>query len=263
MLKTDCTFFYGLKLSIVDKNSLLTIFLTAIENNVKIVCYGYSFGAINLMRKYHQIYLLGNSAEIVLADGRPFYIFCKMLNYPLISDISIPNAVFYALELADKSRCSVLLLGANQEINNKACETLSKNYINIKTITGINGYFNEEEEDDVVKLINNYSPDIILIGMNSPKKENFVLRNKNNLNSKIIIPCGGMIDVLGGKTKVAPSFIKKIGLASFYRLIQEPRRLFKRHMAGYLFITFKFLPILFFNIITKNKEFNIPSLFKI
>lgn len=256
--------FYGLKLSIIDRNTFLNKVCYTIRENEKTVCYGYSFGAINLMRKYHQICQLGNTADIMLADGRPFYLLCKLLKYPLISDISIPNAVLSILELADRNGYSILLLGANQEINAKACERISENYRTIKSVNGINGYFADNEEGNIVDLINNYSPDILLIGMNSPKKESFVLRNRTKLNTKFIMPCGGMIDVLAGKIKVTPDFIKKIGLASFYRLFQEPRRLFNRHLGGYIFIVFYFLPALLFNITLKaNKKFSIPAFLRI
>ena len=68
-----------------------------------------------------------------------------------------------------------------------------------------------------------------------------------------------MIDVLASKAKMTPKILKKMGLASIYRLIQEPTRLFKRQMYIYSFWV-KFFPTLLYNSIF-NKEFSIPNYF--
>lgn len=256
--------FYGLRLSIIDEKIFLNSVNNTVIKNKKTICYGHSFGSINLMRKYPQIYELGNQAEIMLVDGRPFYYLCKILKIPLMQSISIPQAVHYTLNLADNNGYSLFLLGADEVTNSQACKLVKSNYQGIKSVHGIHGYFEDQDQNRIIDLINKFSADILLIGMNSPKKERFVLRNKNELNAKLIIPCGGMIDVLAGKTKVTPIFIKKLGLASFYRLYQEPRRLIKRHLSGYFYILLFFLPIVLYNIvIKKNKRFSIPVFLKI
>lgn len=256
--------FYGLKLSIIDERIFLESIVNAIATKDKLICYGYSFGSINLMRKYHQIYELGNIAEIMLVDGRPLYLLCRLFKLPLISDISIPQAVYYILSLANQYGYKILLLGATEKDNSLACKLIRLKYKNIKSVHGIHGYFQENEECMILDQINSTSSDILLIGMSSPKKEQFVLRNRDKVNTKILVPCGGMIDVLAEKTKVTPKMIKKLCLASFYRLIQEPNRLFIRQLKCYLYILTFFIPIFFYNvIIKKNVRFNIPKILKI
>jgi len=124
---------------------------------------------------------------------------------------------------------------------------------------GIDGYFSKSDEPDIVKKINNINPDILLIGISSPKKELFADKWRNRINAPIIVPCGGMIDVLAGKTKITPRFVKNIGLAWFYRFIQEPRRLFGPISQWLPTFMFKILPSMLYATLFK-KDLSIPDL---
>lgn len=256
--------FYGLNISVFQKKEILDYFKYVIENNKKIVCYGYSFGAIAYMTKYKEIFQYGNQSDIILADGRLFYLFLKIYKIPIVSDISIPDIVNLTLDLANKNKYSILLFGSTQETNDLATENIKKKYPNIITKKGINGFFKNEEGRGIVKKINEIKPDILYIGISTPIKERFSIEKKDDLNVRIIIPCGGMIDVLSGKSRQSGKVIKKVGLASLYRLIQEPKRLHKRYFFIYTFILFNFLPVFIWNtIFLKKRNFNIPLYYKL
>ena len=256
--------FYGLKLSLFSKLELIQRIIDVILNNEKIICYGYSLGTIYLMKKSPEIYTYGNQADILVTDGRLLYLFAKILNFPLRCDISIPNLVKLLLEFANEHKLSVFLLGADKETNSNAVRNLRLAYPNIIVPDGIDGYFKHEEENDIIARINRVSPDIVLIGISSPIKERLAFTWKDRLNTKIIVPCGGMIDVFAGKTKQSPNLIKKLGLASVYRIIQEPKRILKRNLKIYYYVFFKFLPIFFLKVILKrDKNFSIPEFLNI
>jgi UDP-N-acetyl-D-mannosaminuronic acid transferase (WecB/TagA/CpsF family) len=80
----------------------------------------------------------------------------------------------------------------------------------------------------------------------------------------IIIPCGGMIDVFAGKVKLASPFLKKIGLATLIRVIQEPRRQLWLNILIAYETFFKIIPKTLYEVkIKKNKNFKIPSIYGI
>jgi len=256
--------FYGLKLSAFNITSLTDYVKQCIQRNNKIICYGYSLGTIALMKKYPQIFLYGRQADIIVTDGRPFYFLLKALGTRIGDNLSIPNLVNLVLDLCEKNRFSIMLIGASSETNIRAAKNIGLRYKNIKIYPGHDGYFDDNTENQVVDLINNYSPEVVFIGISSPRKEILACKWKAECSTKIIIPCGGMIDVLAGITKQTPHFIKKIGLASVYRVMQEPKRLLKRNLEIYIFCFFKFLPALIKSILlSKNKNFNIPAFCKI
>jgi UDP-N-acetyl-D-mannosaminuronic acid transferase (WecB/TagA/CpsF family) len=90
--------------------------------------------------------------------------------------------------------------------------------------------------------------------MSTPKKEEFVIRNKGKIGATLIIPCGGMVDVLAGKTTRSPRWVKRMGLATFYRIAQEPRRLMRIHMKMVLEAIFRLMPITWWNLITQKRR---------
>jgi len=251
--------FYGLGVDEFSLDELEKMLLFAINNKQKKILYGYSMGTIPYLIKIPEIYKYGEKSDILITDGRLFYLMCKYIKkIPLKSDISIPLTVYLLLSIANKTNKNVYLLGADEATNNKAKSEILSLFPNIKSCLGHHGYFQENEYNKIINDINLSCTDILLIGITSPTKEIIAYNWKNLLNVGVIVPCGGMIDVLAGKSKLTPYFFKKLGLASVYRLLQEPKRLFKRYLFIYSYILFKFLPRLIWNVfIIRNKHFSV------
>jgi N-acetylglucosaminyldiphosphoundecaprenol N-acetyl-beta-D-mannosaminyltransferase len=172
-----------------------------------------------------EIIEITNDFEIILLDGRGFYQLMKYTDHPLKSEIYTSWFTLELLKKAAKNDYSVMILGATEEINLAATSKIKNDY-KVKTVhPGINGYFTPEEEDKIVEQINKFAPDILLVGISTPKKELFAHNHRHHLNVRIIHLCGGMVDVIAGKTKITPKWIKKLGFAWLYRIMQEPRRL--------------------------------------
>ena len=254
--------FIGLSISIFELSELKKYIKNVVEHNAAKVMYGYSLWTITALKKYPELYKYAEQSDVLVTDGRPFFLLAKFHGLPLKHDISIPNLVFLTLDLANKNGWSVFLLGADKQINEKAQINVRKKYSNIKNIDGIDGYYSSDQSEEIKKKIKKFAPNILLIGTSSPDKERIAVEWKNSVNANIIIPCGGMIDVLGGKTKVTPVLLKKLGLASFYRLSQEPRRLYKKMITVYSFILFKFIPLYFYYVLfLNNQKFSIYDYF--
>ena len=249
---------FGLKVSSFELKEIDEFFYSTIHNKNGIVLFGHSLGYITLFKKYPGLYEIINSFDLLVCDGTQFNWYCYLNGFKLKTVISIPNITNYTLEYANTNSLSVLLFGAKEEINKKAIENLQKKYPNIKMLPGINGYYKQTEEKEIVARIKNQKPHILLIGISTPIKEKFVHTYRAELSSNIIIPCGGMIDVYSGYAKQSPPWVKKMGFATPFRIIQEPRRLFIPHTRMILEIFLKILPITFFNrVVLQKKNFNI------
>jgi N-acetylglucosaminyldiphosphoundecaprenol N-acetyl-beta-D-mannosaminyltransferase len=249
---------FGMKVSSYCLDELEKLFNNTLHSNRNIVLYGYSFGLLPLFKKYPDIFPVINSFDVLVCDGTQFHWFCSLYGFKIKTVMSIPDITNYSLEYANRHNLKVLLFGGKKEINIKANEKLVKRYPNINFLEGIHGYFDEPEENDILERINVLSPDILLVGISTPVKERFVYKYRNILSTSIIIPCGGMIDVYSGFTKQTPRRIKKIGLASPYRIIQEPKRLFALHTWMIYETLFKILPLAFYNrVLLGKKRFNL------
>ncbi len=255
----------GLSISQIENRKKLEEYVIySIETKNNKIVYGHSLGNIPVMIEHPDIYKYGEQADLMISDGRPFYILSKMMHLTVGYEISIPNFVFLCLNLANVHSYRVFLLGAEFEINRNAINNIKSNYPNIIAIEGHHGYYKNENLNIVVAKIEDFKPNILLIGTSSPKKEKLAVEFRERFIGNIIIPCGGMIDVLAGKTKVSPGWIKRFGLASFFRVMQEPKRLLRRYIHIYFFLFFKLIPILILRVgILRDIDFSIPEYFKI
>jgi len=87
-----------------------------------------------------------------------------------------------------------------------------------------------DENRVYIEKINSCNPDIIWIGLGAPKQEIWMYENYRKINRGIMIGVGAGFDYLAGNTKHAPQWMKSMALEWLYRLIQEPRRLWKRYL---------------------------------
>lgn len=133
------------------------------------------------------------------------------------------------LKICEKSQdysSKIFLYGSKQEIANKTAKELKNKYPNIKIVDNCNGYVDEEK---AVKQIIKSKADILFVGLGSPKQEEFIINNKEKLkNVKIIMPVGGSFDVISKTKKRAPKWMIKCNIEWLYRLLQEPKRIFRQ-----------------------------------
>lgn len=178
-----------------------------------------------------------NSASLNLCDGIGLMIASKLKKKPLKSRVTGYDTSIKILELMNERGLSLFLLGAKPGIAEKAIEKINHDYPNIIIAGFNNGYFNGshnghascDEEEALIEKINDSKADAIFVGMGAGYQEKFIYYNKDKLKTKLAIANGGVIDVLAGNVKIAPAFIRKIGMEWLYRLVKEPKR-FKRQL---------------------------------
>ena len=218
------TYFLGMGISIFTEAEYTNFIEEILKNDKPNILYGYTLLLMPTIKKNPDMIEYCNTFELLVTDGRGFYLLAKLFGAPLKLDLSIPNMVISVLKIADANGYSVLVFGGKEDTNNKAIINLRRNYPNAKILDGISGYYDQNLEKDIVEKIAKEKPDILLIANSSPRKEKFAFDNKLKLNSKVIIPCGGMVDVFAGDVSLTPMWLKRLGLAWLYRLFQEPRK---------------------------------------
>ena len=261
-MSIDWINFFGLKLSVFTNTELLEYIKHVINTKRKAICYGYSFGTLPYFKKYPEIAIFSNQFEVSLCDGRGLYLLSKALGYKLKSDLSIPNFSNKILEIADKERFSMMLIGSSRENNLNATKKIRETYKNAIVYDGYDGgMFTPEDQIKTVEVINKFRPDILFIGVSCPKKENFAYLWKERLEVSIIVPFGGAIDILSGKSKPIPKLVKKLMLGALWRFFQEPKRLFRDSIINSFSTLFLMIPSLLFTHYVLRKEFSIPKFY--
>ena len=248
----------GLPVNNISKREVYSELQQCIEQKDKLLIYGLCVGSMaRLKEKKRNLPFLLSKFDLIVPDGSAIPLLGKIFKVQVNETIPITELSLDCLRLANERRLTVFLFGASEEMNSQAIVNLRKKFPDAIIPDGINGYYNKEEEPKIVERINSTKPDILLIGMSYPLKEEFAVKFSGKLYPSIIIPCGGAIDVFAGKTKRPPRIIKKLMLTWIYRWIQEPERLSIKDDLRFLFFTF---PILFLKHLL-NIEKN-PSLLK-
>lgn len=170
-----------------------------------------------------------NSA-LVVADGLPLIWLSKLLGTPLPERVAGIDLVQSLVKNAAQSGESVYLFGAKAATVQKVAAYF-KNENPDLILAGVDdGYYTKEEEADRVKKIRESGAGLLVVAMGVPRQEKFLGENWDKLGVKLAIPVGGSFDVIAQEKKRAPMLLQKIGMEWFYRMCQEPRRLFMRYL---------------------------------
>lgn len=170
------------------------------------------------------------SASIVNPDGQSVVWAARLLGIPIKERVTGIDLMQDLIHQASLHGLRIYLLGAHANTVSILADSIVDQY-DEKLVAGFaDGYFVEQDEASIVHKINDANPDMLFIGISSPKKEEFVLRNADALNVGLIMGVGGSFDVLAGKTSRAPLWMQHSGLEWLYRLIQEPGRMWKRYL---------------------------------
>mgnify|MGYP000427220215 FL=1 len=166
-----------------------------------------------------------NNSDLLIADGAGVVLASKILGKPLKEKVSGIDLVKRILENAKNRPTSFFILGAKPGVAETAAKNIEAQYPGAVIKGCQHGYFSEDEEESIIKKINNSGAEILLVGLGAPKQEKWIHRNAPKLNCRVAIGVGGTIDVFAGTASLAPEFMRRAGLEWLYRLIKEPWRL--------------------------------------
>ncbi len=170
------------------------------------------------------------SCDLILADGVPVVWASRLLGRPLPERVAGIDLMLRMLCRGNEHAYRVYCLGATEDVLATAVDKITVDYPYVDVVGRHHGYFTLQEEPDIVAAIACANPDILLVGMSSPKKERFLARWSHQLGVSVCHGVGGSFDVLAGKVRRAPLFCQRLGLEWLYRVCQEPRRLWRRYL---------------------------------
>ncbi|WP_373207922.1 WecB/TagA/CpsF family glycosyltransferase [Clostridium paraputrificum] len=182
-------------------------------------------------KEFQRIY---QNADLILTDGMPLVWISKYLGNPIKEKVSGSDLFPKVCELANNKGYKMFLLGAAEGVAKKAACKLREKYVNIDIVGTYSPQYGFEEEiyeiNKIIDIINSCRPDILVVGLGAPKQEKFIYKYKETLNVPISLALGATIDFEAGNVKRAPKWMSNNGLEWLYRLIKEPRRMFKRYI---------------------------------
>ena len=182
------------------------------------------------MQKDKDLYDSVVNCDIINADGQPVVWAARTLGKHLPERVAGVDLMQNLVKLAAKKKYKVFFFGGREEVVKKVAEKYAGLY-SPDIIGGYrNGYFKPDDEPDIARQIADSKADILFVAISSPKKEIFLNKYKDLIDMPFIMGVGGSFDVVSGLIKRAPVWMQNCGLEWFYRLCQEPRRMWKRYL---------------------------------
>ncbi len=183
--------------------------------------------------EFYQIY---KTADYRICDSQILYLASRFLGQPIVEKISGSDLfpAFYRYYQSDET-VRIFLLGASEGVAQRALEQINQTVGRDMVVQAHSPSFgfekNEQECLDIIDLINASGANVLAIGVGAPKQEKWIFQYRDQLTSiKTFLAIGATIDFEAGNIARSPKWASTVGLEWLYRLICEPKRLWKRYL---------------------------------
>jgi len=170
------------------------------------------------------------ASDVIFADGMSVVWASRLLGSPLPERVAGIDLMHAILASGNSLGWRVYCLGGEPGVIDAAAAALRSAYPGIRFVGWHHGYTAADDEPALVARIAALEPDVLFVGMTSPRKEVFLARWQDVLRVTVCHGVGGSFDIAAGKARRAPLAWQQAGLEWLYRVLQEPRRLWRRYL---------------------------------
>ena len=178
------------------------------------------------------------NGDVLIPDGVSIVKACKRIKAKSQPKERIAGWDLFEFEMSklEKKGGTVMFMGSSQKVLDLIVKRAAKVYPHLKVVTYSPPYkpeFSDEDNTAIIEAINNANPDILWIGMTAPKQEKWTYSHWNELNIHCHVgTIGAVFDFFAGTVERAPIWWQEHGLEWLYRLLKEPKRMWRRYIIG-------------------------------
>lgn len=233
-------FILGVKISAINMHDACSLVENAILKRYKIYICVCPVSTIMECKKNATVLKSVNSADLVTPDGMAVVWLGRMRGHKNIRRVYGPELMQNICDISKEKGYKNYLYGSTRDTLNKLQEKLTKQYPGLVIRGSFSPPFRQltkNEDEEIVKEINGSNPDIVWVGLGSPKQDLWMHEHRNRINAPIMIGVGAAFDFLAGTKPQAPRWIRDNGFEWLFRFITEPKRLWRRYLIhNFLFI---------------------------
>ncbi|MBW4608381.1 MAG: WecB/TagA/CpsF family glycosyltransferase [Hassallia sp. WJT32-NPBG1] len=230
-------------LSIPELNFLIA---ESIEQNQKWIIANHNLHSLYLYHHDPKMQAFYAKADYIHIDSMPLVFIGKLLGFPLKREQRVTYAdwVWPLMAEAASKSWRVFYLGSKPGVAEQGASILRQRFPGLQ-IACAHGYIDmcQDSKDNLATLaaINAYKPDVLMVGMSMPRQEHWILDNLEHIHTNAILPSGACIDYVAGVVATPPRWMGRFGLEWLYRLLSEPKRLWRRYLLEPWFLARLFL----------------------
>lgn len=185
-----------------------------------------------------------NDFDVIAPDGQPVRWALNRLYHAGLPDrVCGPELMLRLCERAAAEGIPIYLYGSSPDVIDALCANLAEQYDGLIIAGAESPPFRKlsaEEDDDMVRRINDSGAAIVFIGLGCPKQDHFAADHRDRIRG-VQVCVGAAFDFHAGRKKIAPGWMQRRGLEWVFRLVQEPRRLWRRYLVTNTLFIQKFL----------------------
>lgn len=187
-------------------------------------------------RRYRAIL---HEADLVYADGTGVVWASHLTDASLSQRITLGDVLPDLCRLAVERKLRLFFLGGRPGVAQQAAERLTRQYPGLEIVGTHHGFFSREDEPGIISHINQAQPHLLLVGMGVPKQEKWIWRHREELRVPVLWGVGALLDYSAGEIPRAPVWLRRMGCEWFFRLLVEPKRLWRRYLLGNAFFAMR------------------------
>ncbi|HTD47401.1 MAG TPA: WecB/TagA/CpsF family glycosyltransferase [bacterium] len=189
-----------------------------------------------------------NTAGLVTPDGMPLVWLSRLMGFPHVQRVYGPDLMLALCSHSATRGYRHFFFGGDRDVPDRLTANLQRRFPGLLVAGAYAPPFRPltaDEDDRIVRTINDAAPDIVWVGLGTPKQEYWMARHVGRLRAPVLIGVGAAFDFHAGVKKQAPVWMRGSGLEWMFRLLSEPRRLWSRYLVkGPIFLSLLFLQML-------------------
>ena len=192
----------------------------------------HSYNVAQMDREFYKALM---KSDMLIPDGVGIVFALRFLANVRINKIAAWELMIYELENLNKIGGKCFFLGSSQHVLDLVVHRASKEYPNVKIASYSPPYkavFTDEDNNKMIEAVNAFAPEVLFVGMTAPKQEKWIAAHFDRLNIKHSGSIGATFDFYAGTIKRAPAWLVNKNLEWFYRLVREPKRVWRRYILG-------------------------------
>lgn len=174
-----------------------------------------------------------NKADLIVPDGRPIFWAQRLLGARNAEQVRGQDIMTSLCRISGKKKLNIGLYGgSSDELLKEVVGNLKSSYPDIRIEYTYSPPFrplSSDEDLSVVQRINESDINVLFVGIGCPKQELWMAKHKDQVNC-VMLGVGAAFDFIAGSKRHAPRWMQKFGLEWLYRLLSEPKRLWKRYL---------------------------------
>ncbi len=174
-----------------------------------------------------------NSAGLATPDGMPLVWLSKLGGFPNTERVYGPDLMLSFCKIAEEKGYSSFFYGGANGVPVKLARNLRRRFPRLKVAGTYSPPFRpltQKEEQVVIEMINKASPEVVWVGISTPKQDKWMAEHIGKVNAPVMVGVGAAFNFFSGEIRQAPRWMQRSGLEWLFRLSQEPVRLWYRYL---------------------------------